>query len=253
MIYGLIFLIGAIMGSFYLCLSTRLIFKRSLFTRSECENCHKKLNWYELIPLFSYIFLKGKCLKCHQKISFDHFIIELVTALLFLGGYLYLGFNIKYLIYLVLISTAIIIFITDFKYMIILDSTLIISSILIIILKYFEIGFKNTLWAIIFGICLMFTMYLIKLIGDKLFKKESLGGGDIKLAFLIGLTLGYPVIGYEMGLICLIFASILALPYAVAVLYLNKKNELPYGPFLIASLVIMFIFYDKFYNLLIFF
>ncbi len=253
MIYLLIFIIGTIMGSFYLCLSTRLFLNESILGRSKCDNCHEKLAWYELIPLLSFIIFKGKCHHCHQKINLLYFLIELVTGLLFLTGYLYFGLNINYYIYLVLVSSAIIIFITDFKYMIILDSTIIISSFLIIILKYFEIGFKNTLWAVIFGICLFFTMYLIKLLGDFLFKKESLGGGDIKLAFLIGLTLGYPIIGYEMGLICLIFAAFLALPYAIASLHLNKKNELPYGPFLIASLVIMFVFYDKFYNLLVFF
>ncbi len=253
MIYLLILLIGAVMGSFYLCIGTRLPLKKSILGRSECDNCHEKLNWYELIPIFSYLFLRGKCHHCHKKISFEYFIIELMTSLLFLVGYLHFGLNIQYYIYLVIVSCAIVIFITDFKYMVILDSTLIISSVLIIILKYFEIGFKNTLWAILFGICLFFTMYLIRLFGNFLFKRESLGGGDIKLAFLIGLTIGYPIIGYEMGLICLIFAAFLALPYAIAVLYLNKKNELPYGPFLIASLVIMFVFYDKFYNLLVFF
>ncbi len=249
----LIFVIGAIMGSFYLCISMRLPINKSILGRSCCDNCGEELKWYELIPILSYIFLLGKCHHCHKKISILYLVIEVLSALLFLSGYLYFGLTIKYAIYLVLVSLAIIIFITDFKYMIILDSPLIISSILIIILKYFEVGFKNTLWSIVFGIALFFTMYLIKLFGDLIFKRESLGGGDIKLAFVIGLTLGYSVIGYELGLICIIFASFLALPYAVASLYLNKKNELPYGPFLIASLVIMFIFFDKFYNLLIFF
>ena len=78
-------------------------------------------------------------------------------------------------------------------------------------------------------------MYLIKLIGDKVFKKESLGGGDIKLSFFIGILLGYPAIGFKLGLISIIFSSFLALPYAISQVYLNKKNELPFGPFLIST------------------
>jgi leader peptidase (prepilin peptidase)/N-methyltransferase len=96
-------------------------------------------------------------------------------------------------------------------------------------------------------------MYLVKILGDWLFKKESLGGGDIKLAFLMGLTLGYPGIGLRLSLISLIFSAFLALPYAIGTLYLNKKNELPYGPFLISSMVIVYVFINKFSRLLILF
>ena len=137
--------------------------------------------------------------------------------------------------------------------MIILDSPLIISGILLLILRYFEVGLKETFISVIYGLALFIFMYLIKLLGDILFKRESLGGGDIKLSFIIGLTLGYYGIGFRMGLICIIFSAFLALPYALASNYLNKKNELPYGPFLIFSLVIIFIFLEKFTNLLIFF
>ncbi len=253
MIGLLLFIIGAILGSFYFCLASRLPIHKSILGRSECDSCHQSLKWYELIPLVSYLIFHGKCHHCHHKIGFEYFIIEFSCALLFLAGYLYLGLTVKYFIYLVLISLGIIIFITDFKYMIILDSSLLISAISITVLKYFEGGIKYVIWSIFFGVCLFLTIYLIKLIGDFIFKKESLGGGDIKLSFIIGLALGYPYIGYEIGLIALIFASFLALPYALAQIYLTKKNELPFGPFLIASLVIVFVFYEKFYNLLIFF
>ncbi len=250
----LMFIIGAILGSFYLVVGTRLPLKENIITgRSRCDNCHKTLKWYELIPIISYLIQGGKCRHCHKPIKIEHLIIEIVTGLLFLFGYLYFGMTIKLGIFLVIISLALIIFISDFKYMIILDSPLIISTILLIILKYFEIGLKNTLFACLYGIALFVFMYLVKLLGDKLFKRESLGGGDIKLCFIIGLTLGYYGIGLRMGLICIIFSAFLALPYAIASVYLKKKNELPYGPFLIFSLVIIFIFLKKFYNLLIFF
>ena len=250
----LLFIIGTVLGSFYLVIGTRLPLKDNIITgRSRCDYCKEKLKWYELIPIVSYVIQCGKCRHCHKKIKIEHLLIEIITGLFFLFGYLYFGITVKLGIYLVILSLALVICISDFKYMIILDSPLIISGILLLVLKYFEVGLKNTFIAIIYGIILFIFMYLIKLLGDKLFKRESLGGGDIKLSFIIGLTLGYYGIGFRMGLICIIFSAFLALPYALASTYLNKKNELPYGPFLIFSLVIIFIFLEKFTNLLIFF
>ena len=185
----LMFIIGAILGSFYLVVGTRLPLKENIITgRSRCDNCHKTLKWYELIPIISYLIQGGKCRHCHKPIKIEHLIVEIVTGILFLFGYLYFGLTIKLGIFLVITSLALIIFISDFKYMIILDSPLIISTILLIILKYFEVGLKNTFISILYGIVLFIFMYLIKLLGDKMFKRESLGGGDIKLCFIIGLT-----------------------------------------------------------------
>lgn len=249
-----LFICGAILGSFYLVTGTRLPLKENVITgRSRCDHCKKPLQWYELIPLVSFLLQKGKCRHCDKKISIDHFLMEIITGLLFLVGYLYYGVTIKLGIFLVIVSVALIIFVSDFKYMIILDSPLVIGSILILILRYFEMGLKGVLISIIYGLCLFGIMLLIKFIGDKLFKKESLGGGDIKLCFLIGLTLGYPLVGLRLSLIALIFSAFLALPYALASLYLNKKNELPYGPFLISSMIIIFVFIEKFLRLLVFF
>ena len=107
--------------------------------------------------------------------------------------------------------------------------------------------------AIIYGIILFIFMYIVKIIGDKIFKRESLGGGDIKLCFIIGVSLGYGYYGFYLGLITIVFSAFLAMPYAIASIYLLKKNELPYGPFLIAASTIVFIFIEKFSRLLVFF
>jgi len=245
----LMFIIGAIFGSFYLVLGTRLPLKENIFTgRSRCDHCKTELKWYELIPIFSFLFLKGKCRTCKKKISTEHLVVEIITGLLFLIGFIYYGYSYDYLLYLILISVTVTVFVSDFKYMIILDSTWIIGTILILIITYLKVGLEGLYLSALSGIGLFLVMLLIKLIGDVLFKKESLGGGDIKLSLLIG-----SVIGFRLGLISLIFASFLALPYALMQLYLTKKNELPYGPFLISSAVIIFMFIEKFQNLLIFF
>ncbi len=245
----LFFVIGAFFGSFYLVIGTRLPLKENVITgRSRCDSCKNILKWYELIPIISFLIQGGKCRNCHKKITLSHLFIEISSGILFLIGYLKYGISYSLIIYLVLISLSLLIIVSDFKYMIILDSPLIISSIIIMIVKYLNYGMHSLLISIISGLGLFLTMFIIKLIGDKLFKRESLGGGDIKLCFVIGLS-----IGYRLGLIALIFASFLALPYALAQNYLNKKNELPYGPFLIVATTIIYFFLHKFVNLLIFF
>ena len=87
-------------------------------------------------------------------------------------------------------------------------------------------------------------MFLIGKLGNVLFHKESLGGGDIKLSFLFGMVLGVP-----MGIVAIVLSTFLALPYAFGSLFLSKNHELPFGPFLVFSLWLVFFYYDKFYNI----
>ena len=99
--------------------------------------------------------------------------------------------------------------------------------------------------SILSGLLLFLLMLLIGIIGKKIFKREALGGGDIKLAILIGI-----ILGFRLGLVSIILSSLIALPYALASLMLNKNKEVPFGPFLIGSMAIVFLFSDKFMNLI---
>ncbi len=243
----LIFILGLLFGSFYLVVGLRLPKgEDALFSRSHCDNCQHVLKWYNLIPIFSFIGQKGKCPYCHEKISPLNIIVELATGFLFTLGYLMYGFSYEFYLYLIVVSLMILIFITDFIYLIILDSPLIIGTILVIILKYIYLGLMPALTSLLNGILLFFVMYLIQFLGSKLFKKESLGGGDVKFAFLIGLILDFP-----LGLVTLILSTFLALPYSIATLYMTKNHEVPYGPFLVGALFIVIVFLDKFKALLL--
>lgn len=238
----LIFILGCIMGSFYHVIGTRLPKKENvLISRSRCDNCGHILKWYNLIPLFSYVLQKGKCSYCHQRIASSHFFVELATGILFLMSYLYFPIGYDFFVALIISSLLIIIFVSDFKYMIILDSPLIISSILIIILKFIYFDPLNVLISLISGAALFLVMILIYKLGNLAFKKESLGGGDIKFSFLMGL-----ILDFKIGLVALVLSVFLALPYAVASLELKKNSEFPYGPFLAGALFIVFFHYDKF-------
>ena len=95
------------------------------------------------------------------------------------------------------------------------------------------------------GVGLFLVMCTLFFLGKLLFKKEALGGGDIKLSFIMGL-----ILDFKLGLTALILSSFVALPYAVASLEIKKNNEFPYGPFLAGSLFIVFYHYDKFNMLL---
>ena len=242
-----IFIIGTLFGSFYLVVATRLPNNEDiLISRSHCDNCGHILSWYELIPIFSYLFLKGKCKSCHKPISIMCPMIEIITGLLFLAMYLLFGISYEFYASLIISSLLVIIFISDFLYLIILDSPLILSGIAIFILKYIYFGLNATLKALLSGVILFLFMYLLKLFGDYVFKRESLGGGDIKFSFIIGL-----VLGVKLGFIAIVLSSFLALPVSIAALIKTKNNEVPYGPFLVGSLFMVFVFMPKFTNLVL--
>ena len=133
-------------------------------------------------------------------------------------------------------SSLIIVIISDIEYMIILDEVLLFSSLIIILIYIFGTGLESAAMNIYGGVGAFIMMYAIKILGDKLFKKESLGGGDIKLMFLFGLVLGFPMS------ICVIFlATFIAFPIALFLLFTNKDNIIPFGPFLSMSAIIILV------------
>ena len=237
-IYIIIFFIfGCVMGSFYYVIAIRLSQNLSIISPpSHCEKCNHKLKWYELIPVISYIIQGGKCRVCKAKISISYLLMELCSGTLFAVCYHVFNFKIDLLIALIFVSSLIIIIISDIEYMIILDEVLIIAIISIIIIDIINIGLYKTSIQILYGFGAFITMLLIKKFGDILFKQESLGGGDIKLMFLIGL-----VIGYSMAVCNIFFATFIAFPIALILLITKKDNIIPFGPFLSMSAIILFI------------
>lgn len=237
-----IFILGLVFGSFYNVVGYRLPNNMSIaFPASHCPNCNHKLKFYELIPVLSYIFLKGKCSSCKKRISIFYPFFELLTAILFTISYLIFGFNLKFLIALVFISVLIIVSISDLKYFIIPDEALIFGSIIMLIIYIIntftnDIGiYKGIIMPLLNGAASFALLYLFKVLGDTLFKKESLGGGDIKLLFFIGLTLGF-----DMAIVTIFLAAFIALPISIISLIKNDNNILPFGPYLsIASIIIL--------------
>ena len=177
-IYIIIFIFGSIMGSFLNVLAVRLSNNESIiYPRSHCHNCNHKLKWYELIPIISYIIQKGKSRCCHTRIPISYLIVEIVTGALYCTAYHSFGFTNELIISLIFISSLIVVIISDIEYMIILDEIIASSCIIIIILYLSLFGLEFTVNKILSAILAFITMYVIKLIGDHLFKRESMGGG----------------------------------------------------------------------------
>lgn len=232
-----IFLFGIVLGSFYNVVGYRLPKGESLiYPSSHCPKCNHKLGASELVPIFSYLFLGGKCKNCGDKISMFYPIFELLSGFLFVISYWIFGLSINFAISIVFISVLLIIFISDYQTMIIPDEVLIFGIIAIAILLIIKGGIILMLNSIINGIISFSIMFLLKKIGDLMFKRESMGGGDIKLMFLIGM-----VIGFEMSIMTIFLASFIGLPISIGIMYLKKDDIVPFGPFLSIAATIIFL------------
>ena len=229
------FVIGMIAASFYGVVGNRLCKNESIIKpRSHCDSCGHTLKWYELIPVLSYIIQKGKCKKCGCKLSVMY---PLIGGLLFSLCFFKFGFSREFLISLLIVSFFIIVLVSDINYLIIPDEVTLVFSVLVILIKLFMFSFEQFVFSIMSGILLFCLMYLIMILGNKYFKKETLGGADIKLMFFVGL-----VLSPSLGLFNIFLSSVIALPISIFFLIKNKDNVIAFGPFILASLFIIYCF-----------
>jgi leader peptidase (prepilin peptidase) / N-methyltransferase len=251
------FLFGLCIGSFLNALEYRLKNKKNFVTgRSMCPLCQKQLKWWHNIPLLSFTFLKGKCAFCKTKINWQYPLVELVTGFLFLGiffiaqnflefGQLY--FLIKLFWLWMITAVLVFIFVYDFKYMLILDSITLPAIFVSLAVQVFLIFSKNNGWS---GFWFDYKMVLFSaIIGGGWFlvlylisKGKWIGGGDIRLGFLMGALLPWTSL---VG--ALAFSYVLG-TFIVLPLVLSKKkglkSEVPFGVFLVPSTFI-FLFWGE--------
>lgn len=243
MIEILIFILGLFFGSFLGVLVDRLVNGESIIKgRSHCDKCKKELGLFDLIPLLSFLMLNGKCRYCKTKLSLFYPVIELSTAALFMFTYYFFKTDIliSIIYYLFIISSFIVIFFTDLKYGIISDKIVFLA----ILVSIFYLLLFNPLLLIpniISGLCAFMFFVAISYSFFILTKKQSMGGGDIKLSFLLGLFLGLP------GIVISLYLAFLTGAFISIILILWKKktflkDTLPFGPFLILGTLISFFF-----------
>lgn len=208
-----------------------------LYPPSHCTKCNKRLGPLELIPILSFLILGGKCKNCKEKISWFYPIFEFSSGVLFALSYVVYGLSLECLLSIVFISMLLIIIISDYQTMTIPDSILIVFSAIIIIIKTFMIGISGIGLSLLDGLYAFLFMLALKLLGDLLFKKESMGGGDIKLFAVFGLVLGFP-----MSIILLFIAALIGLPISLITLKKNPSHEIPFGPYLAVAAILIVLF-----------
>ena len=230
-----IFFLGSTLTSFFTLVGVRVPKGESINGRSYCDQCEMPVPWFGLIPVLGYFILKGKCKHCNVNISILYPLIELFGGLTFVLSYLYLQDNVvEYSIVLVFIALMIIVSVSDLTYRIVPDKILLIFLPVLLLLRLF---FPLTLWyySILGGIFGFFFMWFMAWYGKKRFKQEALGGGDIKLYFLIGLFLEIHLV-----FLSLFFASLIGLVFGKLVM--RKSKFVPFVPFIFAgSLMAYFI------------
>lgn len=228
-----LFYLGALMTSFYLLLGNRLIKKQTILGHSYCDHCKHDLSLIEVLPLIGYLIQLGKCRYCKVKISFKYPLVELFGGLMVLIGYQIYGFHSEFYVLMILYFVFLITIVTDVQEMLVFDRIWLIGALLVIIVR---IGDGNLLEYLISSVSLFMILYAISLVSSKIYQKEALGGGDVKLYLFIGLTLSF-----LQGLLSLFIASFVALIYVVLTKR-SKEAYLPLVPFLFIGVTVSFLY-----------
>ena len=239
----LFFVLGTVFGSFFNVLAMSLVTgenygsnrKRIISGRSHCPACNHQLHLVDLVPIFSYLFLRGRCRYCKSSISPLYVCGELMAGTTFAALFYITGWDPELLVHLTLGSLLVISSITDIKEKLVLNEVLLVFAGILLVLRVIlylslELSFLYYLGSGIFMFVLL--MAVMILIGNKL------GGGDVKLYAVIGLT-----IGILDAFASLFFASVIGLIIMIPGMIIGKvdrKTEIPFVPFIWAGVLITY-------------
>lgn len=226
---------GLIVGSFLNVVIHRLPRGESVIKpRSHCPKCNKRIAWYDNIPLFSYLFLRRRCRHCHKSIAFRYFFVELLTGIVSLQAYLYFDQPVLYLTYFCFfLAPLIAVIFIDCQHRIIPDSISLTGIPIGVVIHTLSAPPLWEIKALIDSAVGIFAgggfLFLVAFAYEKIKKREGLGGGDVKLAAMLG-----AFFGWQEVLMILLVASVLGSVIGLAVVFLKKNWEylLPFGPFL---------------------
>ncbi len=223
LMYVLVFLFGIVIGSFLNVCIFRIPLKEEIaVTPSHCMNCGYRLQWYDLVPLFSFLFLRGRCRKCHTKLSLQYPLVEGLNGVLYIIVFLANGWNILSVVYCLLTSALIVLSVIDFRTMEIPNGL----NLFIFLLGVAGTVIDRADWkehllgfAVVGGFLLL--LYLITV-------GRGIGGGDVKLMFGAGLLLGLKegILAFFLG--CILGSVIHLIRMRVS----KAEHRLALGPYL---------------------
>ena len=223
LMYIFVFLFGITVGSFLNVCILRIPKHESIVTGpSHCTSCGKKLKWYELVPLFSFLALRGQCSGCKAHISAQYPIIEVANGLLWIPIFFVLGFTPQAIIGCLLTSTLIVLSVIDARTREIPVGTSIFILVLGIIASLLDL--QNWMAHLVGLFAIALPLYLVFAITGG----RGIGGGDIKLMAGCGLVLGWKIVllGFFFG--C--FAA--ALLHLSLMAFKKADRTLSFGPYL---------------------
>lgn len=231
---GVLFIFGAILGSFLNVVGLRVPQGRSFTSteRSGCPACGHTLRWYELIPVVSYVVQGGKCRGCKDKISIQYPLVELITGALFALAFIQFGLTAELFVALTLVSMLVVVFVADIKYLVIPN------GVLLAFLPLLAIGrtvapldpWYSPLLAGLIGFVGIFIIIMAS--------GGGMGGGDMKLFAVLGVALGIGpllltfflsvVIGLGVGLILMTTGRV------------RRGVPFPFGPSIVVAALIAY-------------
>lgn len=239
-----IFIFGAIIGSFLnVCIYRLPLGKSVVRPRSFCPFCEKTISWFDNVPLVSFLILLGKCRACRRPISVRYFLVELMTAV---SGVLLLSYfplGAEFFIYWIFIWSLIVITFIDIEHQEIPDVISLPGIVLgLICMTVFRLdgstfygwSLLNSALGVLAGGGMMF---LLGVIGEFIFKKEALGGGDVKLMAMMGAFLGWKLI-----VLTFFLAPFMGAGVGIFMKIRFKKEVIPYGPYLSAGAIISLLY-----------
>lgn len=246
-----IFIFGLIVGSFANVCIYRLPRNESIVRPpSHCPSCNKPINWYDNIPVISFIFLLGKCRICKTSIPFRYPLVELLTGFLFLTGFRFTGLSILLIFYWYFFTMLIIATFTDFSHLIIPDvismpgifAGIIAGSLFPEMMKtvpHLDGFLKSSAGAAAGG----GAIWIIGILGKAAFRKEAMGFGDVKLMGMIG-----SFTGVRLALLSIFLGSLFGAAVGGILILARlktKKDYIPFGPYLSLGAVASFFFGEK--------
>ncbi len=231
-------LIGLSFGSFLNVCILRLPKSESLFKpRSRCMSCGRQITWYENVPVLSWLALRGRCLSCKVPISVQYPLVELATGAIWVGAYLYFGLNWQALSAAIFCTLLLGIAVTDAREYIIPDEFSLGGLALGLALS-FAPGSPSPLMSFI-GAALSFgLMYGVAVVGEWVFKKPALGGGDIKMMAMVGAFLG------PLYALLTIFVGSLVGAVIFGPIGLKTGKLVPFGVFLAVGAAVVLLWGD---------
>ena len=233
---------GAMIGSFLNVCIYRLPKEESIiWPRSHCPTCKKMIRFYDNIPLISYLLLRGRCRYCKGPISIQYPLVEGITALSSLFLFMKFGPSLSYLFYFAFVAALIAITVIDLYHQIIPDGISLpgIGVGLLASLVIPQITFFNSLMGILLG---GGSLFLVATLYEWIFKREGMGGGDVKLLAMIGAFLGWKAV-----ILTILLSSLIGSTTGILIMILKGKDfkyAIPFGPFLSLGAVIA-LFYGE--------